>query len=52
MVTGYPISTSFLWVDDWSTDPRVLGRYKNNLMRMIMMKKYNQLRNPLELIIS
>ena len=25
---------------------------KNNLMRIIMMKKYNQLRSPLESIIS
>ena len=25
MLLGYPTSTSFLPVDDWSTDPRVLG---------------------------
>ena len=28
MVLGYSTSTSFLQVDDWSTDPRVLGRHK------------------------
>ena len=26
-VSGHPISTSFLQVDGWSTDPRVLGRH-------------------------
>ena len=27
MVSGYSTSTSFLRVDGWSTDPRVLGRH-------------------------
>ena len=27
VVSGYPTSTSFLRVDAWSTDPRVLGRH-------------------------
>ena len=31
---------------------RCVFRKKNNLMRIIMMKKYNQLRSPLESIIS
>ena len=29
-VSGHPISTSFLQVDDWSTDPRVLRRHIKN----------------------
>ena len=28
MVSGYPTSTSFPRVDDWSTDPWVLGCHK------------------------
>ena len=27
VVLGHPISMSFLRVDGWSTDPRVLGRH-------------------------
>ena len=27
MVSGYPTSTSFPQVDDWSMDPQVLGRH-------------------------
>ena len=29
VVSSYPTSTSFLWVDGWSMDPRVLGCYMN-----------------------
>ena len=31
MVSGYLTSTSFPWVDSWSTDPRVLRRHNNGL---------------------
>ena len=29
VVSSYPTSTSFSWVDGWSMDPPVLGRYMN-----------------------
>ena len=35
MVSGYPTSISFPWVDGWSMDPRVLGshiQYKDGLV--------------------
>ena len=31
MVSDYLTSTSFSWVDGWSTDPRVLGRHSSGL---------------------
>ena len=40
MISGYLISTSFPWVDDWSTDPRVLGchRYHIFIYKYFYMK--------------
>ena len=32
-VSGHPISTSFSQADDWSTDPRVLGRHNRSRQR-------------------
>ena len=34
-VSGHPISTSFLQVDGWSTDPRVLMRHGNNSLNVL-----------------
>ena len=31
-VLSHPISTNFSQVDDWSTDPGVLGRHKSNTL--------------------
>ena len=42
MVSGYPTSTSFPRVDDWSMDPRVLGRHKHNLIKIIICKANKQ----------
>ena len=39
VVSGYPKSTSFLQVDDWSTDPRVLGHH-----RILILANINQFR--------
>ena len=35
VVSGYPTSTSFSWIDGWSTDPRVLGRHKDSIHKSI-----------------